>query len=247
MIHLSVNVNKVATLRNSRGGAIPDPIEAARVAVEAGADGITVHPREDRRHIRPDDVHRLARFLAPMRGRVELNIEGDPRPEIVELWCEVRPDQATLVPVQPGEITSSAGWSPRTDVAHMRALLADLGARGIRTSVFIDPDPAAVDWAAAVGADRVELYTGPFAAAHQAGPARAWEVFDRYVSAAHHAHGRGLGVNAGHDLDRSNLVLFRTLPHLCEVSIGHALIADAIFSGLDRTVRAYLAALGREA
>ena len=159
MISLSVNVNKVATVRNSRGGRAPDPVEAALACVEAGAAGITVHLREDGRHIRREDVFALARALADVRPGVEFNIEGDPRPDWLSLVHEVRPEQATLVPVLPGELTSQAGWPPDTDEAKMSALVADLKARGIRVSVFIEPDVVAVDWAARVGADRVELYT----------------------------------------------------------------------------------------
>ncbi|RMH00340.1 MAG: pyridoxine 5'-phosphate synthase [Deltaproteobacteria bacterium] len=240
MIRLSVNVNKVATLRNSRGGDRPDPVEAARVAVEAGAHGITVHPREDRRHIRPDDVERLADFLAPLREQVEFNIEGDPRPELRRTWTRVRPHQATLVPVRPGEITSSAGWPPSTDTSMMREIVAELSECGIRTSLFVEPDPAAIEWAAEVGADRVELYTEPYARAFEAGGEALEESLARYVSAASLAHRVGLGVNAGHDLDRANLVRFRKVPHLAEVSIGHALVSDALYLGLANAVRAYL-------
>lgn len=244
MISLSVNVNKVATVRNSRGGRAPDPVEAALACVEAGAAGITVHPREDGRHIRREDVFALARALADVRPGVELNVEGDPRPDWLSLVYEVRPEQATLVPVLPGELTSQAGWPPDTDEAEMSALVADLKARGIRVSVFIEPDVVAVDWAARVGADRVELYTEPFARAFAQGEGHGWAAFEPYVRAARHAHAVGLGINAGHDLDLANLTLFRALPHLDEVSIGHALISRALFDGLAPTVRAYLQVLG---
>lgn len=239
---LSVNVNKVATLRNSRGGALPSVVQAAQVCIGAGATGITVHPRADARHITPTDVQALAAFLGPLRRQVEFNIEGDPRPDLLAMVQEVRPHQCTLVPVKPGEITSQAGWPPDTPVAELRDVVADLRGRGVRVSIFVDPDKAAVEWAAAIGGDRVELYTEPFAHAFKRGEEDATRSFRQYVEAANVAHALGLGVNAGHDLDLDNLTLFRTLSHLDEVSIGHALISHALFVGLDRSVRDYLAA-----
>ena len=240
---LSVNVNKVATLRNSRGGHVPSVIEAVRVAVDAGTPGITVHPRADERHIRRRDVAEIADELAPLRGRVELNIEGDPRPDLIDLVLEVRPDQCTLVPVVPGEITSQAGWSPATPVADLAAVVARLRDAGVRVSVFVDPEPAPIRWAHSLGADRVELYTEPFARAFERGPAAAAAAFELYARAARIAHDEGLGVNAGHDLDLRNLTMFHALPHLDEVSIGHALIAHALYVGLRRSVQDYLAAV----
>jgi pyridoxine 5-phosphate synthase len=241
MIHLSVNVNKVATLRNSRGGTEPDVLDAVRACVDAGVHGITVHPRADRRHITPEDVHGIAKALAGAGRRVELNIEGDPRPDLLDLVRAVRPDQCTLVPVTPGEITSSAGWTQATaDAAQLRDAVADLKSRGIRVSLFVDPNPADVRLAHALHADRVELYTEPYARAFEAGDRAARSSFDRYADAARAAAAAGLGVNAGHDLDLRNLVLFRTLPHLAEVSIGHAIISRAVFRGLGAVVREYL-------
>lgn len=242
---LSVNVNKIATLRNSRGGRLPDPLEAARVCVEAGSPGITVHPRADQRHIRPSDVRAIAAYLRPSRGRVEFNIEGDPRPDLLDLVREIAPDQCTLVPVRPGEITSQAGWPLDTPGEQMARVVADLKSRGTRVSLFIDPDPQFVQWAADMGADRVELYTEPYARAFERGPAEAETSFLRYVAAAERAHALGVGVNAGHDLDLENLVLFRTLPHLDEVSIGHAVISRAVYVGLATVVREYLSVLER--
>jgi pyridoxine 5-phosphate synthase len=239
---LSVNINKVATLRNSRGGSLPSPHDAARVCIAAGARGITVHPRADERHITRADVIGLAAMLGPLRREVEFNIEGDPRPDLLQLVREVRPHQCTLVPVRPGEITSQAGWPPDTPGDEMPRLVADLREAGIRVSLFIDPDVAAVRWAAAMGADRIELYTEPFARAFKESDDACQRSFRIYVEAASHAHALGLGVNAGHDLDLHNLVLFRTLPHLDEVSIGHALISHALYVGLDRAVRDYLSA-----
>lgn len=243
MIRLSVNLNKVATLRNSRGGHVPSVLEAAQAVLAAGAPGVTVHPRADARHITRRDVIELAELLAPHRGRVEYNIEGDPRPDLLSLVEEVRPDQCTLVPVKPGEITSQAGWPADTPLDHMRSVVSGLKADGIRVSMFVDPEAAPIRWAASIGADRVELYTEPFARAFVAGEQEAAASFARYGTAARLAHELNLGVNAGHDLDLANLTLFRTLPHLDEVSIGHALISRALFVGLDRVVREYLAVL----
>jgi pyridoxine 5-phosphate synthase len=238
---LSVNVNKVATLRNSRGGSVPNVVEATRVCLAAGTPGITVHPRADARHITFADVRDIAAELEPLKGRIELNIEGDPRPDLLALAEEVRPDQFTLVPVRAGEITSQAGWDPSGDSGELRAVVRRLKDAGIRVSIFVDPEERAVRWAAAAGGDRIELYTEPFARAFHAG--RGAESFDTYTKAARVAHELGLGVNAGHDLDLDNLTLFRDLPYLDEVSIGHALISHALYVGLDRAVRDYLSAL----
>jgi pyridoxine 5-phosphate synthase len=240
MVRLSVNVNKVATLRNSRGGDTPSVLDAVQVCLDAGATGITVHPRADARHITRQDVVDIAARLAPLRGRVELNIEGDPRPDLLELVHQVRPDQCTLVPVQPGEITSQAGWPSTTPADTLAAVIAQLHAAGIRVSLFVDPDATAVTWAARCGADRVELYTEPFARAFERGDGAA--SFEVYRRASEVAHAAGLGVNAGHDLDLENLVMFRRLPYLDEVSIGHALISHALFVGLHQSVVEYLAA-----
>jgi pyridoxine 5-phosphate synthase len=254
MIRLSVNVNKIATLRNSRSEqtgpsaqGVPNVVAAARVCVEAGAPGITVHPRPDARHITTVDVRELAAFLAPLRESVEYNIEGDARDGLVALVEEVRPHQYTLVPVRPGEITSSAGWPADTPQGELRAIIERMHAVGVRVSVFVDPEPAPVRWAAQLGADRIELYTEPFAVAYATDDtpdkARARAAMQPYVEAAELAHELGLGINAGHDLDTDNLTLFRALPHLDEVSIGHAMIAEAVFDGLDAVVRRYLEAL----
>jgi pyridoxine 5-phosphate synthase len=243
MIRLSVNVNKVATLRNSRGGRVPSVLDAVRTIVEAGAPGITVHPRADARHITTQDVVDVAAALQPLRGRVEFNIEGDIRPDLMALVHQVKPDQCTLVPVLAGEVTSQGGWPIDTPVPALRETIAALRAAGIRVSVFIDADQAAVRWAAGIGADRVELFTEPFAKAFEAGPDAADAAMRACTAAAETAHELGLGVNAGHDLDHRNLVRFRELPYLDEVSIGHALISRAIFVGLDRVVREYLAVL----
>jgi pyridoxine 5-phosphate synthase len=247
MARLSVNVNKVATIRNSRGGHVPSVTEAVRVCVAAGAPGITVHPRADNRHITMDDVRDVAAELARFEGRVEYNIEGDPRDDLITLVCQVGADQATLVPVMPGERTSQAGWRLDTPPAHLRGVIDRLHEAGVRVSLFVDPEPSAVDWAASLGADRVELYTEPYARAFEQGGAARTAALARYTRAARHAHDRDLGVNAGHDLDLENLPLFSTVPHVLEVSIGHALISRALFVGLDRAVREYIdAAAGRD-
>jgi pyridoxine 5-phosphate synthase len=238
---LSVNVNKVATLRNSRGGTVPDVVQATRVCLAAGAPGITVHPRADARHITFADVRAIAAALAPLKGRIELNIEGDPRTDLLALAEEVRPDQFTLVPVRAGEVTSQAGWDPSVRPDAMRAVVSRLQSAGIRVSIFVDPAEAAVRWAAAAGGNRIELYTEPFARAFHGGTGAA--SFEVYARMAMLAHDLGLGVNAGHDLDLDNLTLFRELPHLDEVSIGHALISHALYVGLDRAVRDYVSAL----
>ena len=243
MPKLSVNVNKVATVRNSRGGELPSVIEAVRTCIDAGATGITVHPRADARHITTADVHDIARELAPLKGRVEFNIEGDPRPDLIELVLAVKPDQCTLVPVFPGEITSQAGWPVDTPQDALVGVIGAIKAGGVRVSLFDDPEPAAIRWAKRMGADRVELYTEPFARAFERGPAAAEASFAHYATASTLAFELGVGVNAGHDLDLKNLTLFRTLPHLDEVSIGHALIGRAIFVGLGHVVKEYLAAL----
>lgn len=243
MVRLSVNVNKVATLRNSRGGHEPSVLAAVGVVLDAGARGITVHPRADERHITARDVREIAALLAPQRGTVEYNIEGDPRPDLLALVHEVLPHQCTLVPVRPGEITSQAGWPADTPRTELAAVIADLRAAGVRVSLFVDPERDAIALARDLGAHRVELYTEPFARAFERGAGPAADCFARYVDAASTAHVYGLGVNAGHDLDLANLELFRTLPHLEEVSIGHALMSRALFVGLKAAVRDYLAAV----
>ena len=240
MVRLSVNVNKVATIRNSRGGSVPSVLEAVRVCVEAGTPGITVHPRADARHITVADVRDVARYLATLGGGVEYNSEGDPRPDLLELVHKVRPNQCTLVPVQPGEITSQAGWPPSTPRASLARTIEELRTAGIRVSLFVDAEEAPIRWAADLKADRIELYTEPFARAFERGELDARHSLARYAQAAELAHALGLGVNAGHDLDLENLVLFRELPHLDEVSIGHAIVSRALFVGLSGAVREYL-------
>ena len=244
MVRLSVNVNKVATLRNSRGGTVPSVVEAVRACVEAGAPGITVHPRADERHIRPGDVYEVAAELEPLRDRVEYNIEGDPRPDLIEMVEKVRPDQCTLVPVRPGELTSEAGWPADTPKAALAEIIQRFHDQGVRVSVFVDPEPGAIDWAAELGADRIELYTEPYARAFDRGGTALKQSLELYRAAAERAAGNALGVNAGHDLDLANLPRFLSLPHIDEVSIGHALMARAVFVGLGPAVAEYLQITG---
>lgn len=247
MTVLSVNVNKIAVLRNSRGGSLPSVERAARVAVEAGAGGITVHPRPDLRHVRPDDVRALARWLP-----VELNIEGNPfapanergYPGLLELASELRPAQCTLVPDGDGQITSDHGFDLVRDGARLEPLIGRLKALGIRVSLFVDPDDLDVARAAAIGADRVEIYTGPYAEAHNRGDCSS--AVTECAATARRAQAAGLGVNAGHDLDQVNLGPFlAVVPDVLEVSIGHALIGEALYEGLAPTVRNYLAVIDR--
>ena len=240
MIRLSVNVNKVATLRNSRGGTVPSVLEAIDVCIAAGAPGITVHPRADERHITARDTREIAARLAPLRESVDFNIEGDPRPDLIEMVLAAKPHQCTLVPVTPGEVTSQAGWSAETSPERLTAIVKRLQMDGIRVSIFVDPLEAPIRWAKRIGADRIELYTEPFAKDVATGGAIARNALDMYSAAAELAHGLGMGINAGHDLDLDNLVTFRTLPYLDEVSIGHALISRALYRGLGPVVREYL-------
>lgn len=243
MVKLSVNVNKVATIRNSRGGRTPSIVDAVRAIIDAGAPGVTVHPRADARHITVDDVRVIAEEVAPLKGRVEYNIEGDPRPDLLSLVLDVRPDQCTLVPVMPGEVTSQAGWPSSTPRDALADTIQAMQAAQVRVSLFVDPRPEAIRWASALGANRVELYTEPFARAFERGPDAAAASLRQYADAAALAHELGLGVNAGHDLDLRNLTMFHALPHLDEVSIGHALVSHALFVGLRRAVLDYMAAV----
>lgn len=238
MTNLSVNINKIATLRNARGENRPD-VEAVALDIESfGADGITVHPRPDERHIRRSDVYALRPRL-----RCEFNIEGYPAPEFVNLVKTVRPTQVTLVPDAPDVLTSSAGWDVAANMQLLTALVDDFKDAGIRTSIFVAPDIDTIQAAALTGTDRVELYTKPYADGYDADPAMA---IAPYVAAADAAHRLGLGVNAGHDLNLDNLKYFHDcIPWLAEVSIGHALICDALYLGLQQTVAQYLKCLGR--
>lgn len=236
MTQLSVNLNKIALIRNSRGSGIPSVTRAATTCLEAGADGITVHPRPDERHIRRSDVHELKAMLD-----VEFNIEGNPlEPTFMELVRTVKPTQCTLVPDARDQLTSDHGWQLPADNDRLRPLIAELSALGIRVSLFMDPAPEQMPLARALGADRIELYTGPYAEEYSAGHGAV--SIARYAAAARAALEAGLGLNAGHDLSLDNLGPFLDgVPGILEVSIGHALIADALELGLPETVRRYAA------
>lgn len=241
MTRLSVNVNKVATLRNTRGSGIPSVVRAARICIEAGAHGITAHPRPDRRHIRPEDVTEIAALVASHPG-VEYNIEGNPFHEYMDFARRVRPAQCTLVPDSPDAFTSNQGWNLEKDGGRLKPIIEQLHGFGCRVSLFMDADSSKIDLVPATKADRVELYTEPYAAAFAKGEGE--KAVQPFVRAASRAGDLGIGVNAGHDLNRDNLPLFLShIPNVLEVSIGHALIADALEFGLAETVRKYLAAI----
>jgi pyridoxine 5-phosphate synthase len=234
---LSVNVNKIALLRNSRALDIPNVVALSRIALLAGAQGITVHPRPDQRHIRTRDVHDLAALLRDW-PHAEYNIEGNPTHNLMQFVREVRPQQCTLVPDSAEQLTSDHGWDLPADNERLRPLVGEARSLGVRVSLFMDPLPEAMVHAAGLGADRVELYTEAYARAH--GTAEQAEVLARYAAAARAAQAAGLGVNAGHDLNRANLTDFLlAVPGVLEVSIGHALVADALELGMERTVREY--------
>ena len=239
MTRLSVNINKIATLRNARGGNLPDVTKAALDCERFGAEGITVHPRPDERHIRYSDVRTIRPLL-----KTEFNIEGNPIPSFIDLVDEVVPDQVTLVPDAPDAITSNAGWDTLKNKDFLTEVCREFSSRGIRTSIFIDPDPMMAEGAAACGADRVELYTADYATEYRLDPDIA---IARYLETAKAARAAGLGLNAGHDLSLENLAYFiRTIPWTDEVSIGHALISDALYLGLEQTIGAYLAQIRKK-
>ncbi len=239
MTRLSVNINKIATLRNSRGGTRPSVTEAAIRCQEFGAEGITIHPRPDERHIRYADARELKPLIT-----TEFNIEGYPDPRFIELVLEVGPDQVTLVPDPPGAITSNAGWDTLANHDFLLGVVGRFRQAGIRVSLFVGTDPKMIEGAARVGADRVELYTEPYATDYPQSPAQAIQPF---IEAAKAAEKLGLGLNAGHDLSLENLRYFdQHLPNLLEVSIGHALIADALYLGMEETIRQYKDCLGGE-
>ena len=240
MTRLSVNINKVATIRNSRGGNVPDVTKAALNCEAFGAEGITVHPRPDERHIRYADVRAIRPLLS-----TEFNIEGNPTvTSFVDLVLEVVPDQVTMVPDSHSAITSNAGWNTLEYKGILTDRCKEFKAKGIRTSIFIDPDPRMAEGAAACGADRVELYTADYAALYPQNPE---EAIGRYLETARQARACGLGLNAGHDLSLENLAYFiRTIPWTDEVSIGHALISDALYMGLEKTIAAYLSEIRKK-
>ena len=238
MTFLSVNVNKIAVLRNSRGGVEPDVVQAARTCLDAGAHGITVHPRPDARHIRPDDVYEIAELLREKYPKAEFNIEGNPFHEFMHFIEKVKPTQATLVPDAPGQSTSDHGWDVQASAERLLPVIRRIKEFGVRVSLFMDPEPEHMELAKALGADRIELYTEPYAAAFARGEKQAAEP---YRVTAVRAFEVGLDVNAGHDLNLDNLPPFlEQVPHVLEVSIGHALFDEALYAGLDATVRNYL-------
>lgn len=232
MTNLSVNINKIATLRNARGGNLPNVEQVALDCEQFGADGITVHPRPDERHIRYNDVFKLRPLV-----KTEFNIEGYPSEAFMDLVLKVKPEQVTLVPDAPDVLTSSAGWEIAPNLEFLTEIVERLKDAGIRTSIFVGTDVENVKLAAKTGADRIELYTGPYAEDYEKNPE---EAVAPYVVAADAAHRVGLGVNAGHDLNLQNLKYFReNVKYLNEVSIGHSLIADALYMGLEATIKAY--------
>lgn len=232
MTNLSVNINKIATLRNARGENVPDLLKVAADCESFGADGITVHPRPDERHIRRDDVYRLRPLV-----KTEFNIEGYPSDEFLDLVLKVKPEQVTLVPDAPDALTSSAGWNVADHIDFLTSVVDRLREAGIRSSIFVGTDVENIHLAARTGADRIELYTKPYADFYPKDPEAAVAPF---VEAAQAAFSAGLGVNAGHDLSLVNLAFFhRNIPRLSEVSIGHALICDALYLGLEETIRRY--------
>ncbi len=236
MVSLSVNLNKIALIRNSRGGNTPDVLTAARAAESFGANGITLHPRPDQRHATYKDVENLKQII-----KTELNVEGYPSREFMDIVCNVKPHQVTLVPDPPDALTSNAGWNTIEHGAMLTEIVAELKSHGIRTSIFMDTDLSLYESAASTGTDRIELYTEAYARLYPESPEKAVQP---YKDAAARAHALGLGVNAGHDLNSLNLRYFATeVPYLMEVSIGHALVSEALYLGLEKTIHLYLAQL----
>lgn len=242
---LSVNLNKVALIRNSREGNYPNAVAHAQTCLDAGADGITVHPRPDQRHIRPSDVRELAALCAPLNG-IEFNVEGNPYAESINdypgfmaLVNETRPDQCTLVPDSNDQLTSDHGFDLKTAGSKLEPLIKELKDWGCRVSLFMDPDAEQIKLAKEVGADRIEFYTGPYAAAYGNQAPELEALFQQYVVAAEAAIEVGLGINAGHDLNLENLPKFREIPQLLEVSIGHALTVDSLAMGMSEAVQRY--------
>lgn len=242
---LSVNLNKIALIRNSREGNYPDVLAHGKVCLAAGADGLTVHPRPDQRHIRPHDVYELAELLEDNRD-AEFNIEGNPFaekignfPGFIRLVLDTKPEQCTLVPDSNDQLTSDHGFDLKKSGEILKPIIDELKAANVRVSLFMDPDIEQIELAKAIGADRIELYTGPYAEAFKHQDKNFDDLFNRYFLAATHAQKIGIGLNAGHDLNLDNLAYFRKVPNLLEVSIGHALTVDAIAVGLEFAVRAY--------
>ena len=233
MTKLSVNINKIATLRNARGGNLPNVVQVAKDAEKFGAQGITIHPRPDERHIRYQDARDLKEIVT-----TEFNIEGNPIDKFLDLVLELKPTQATLVPDAVDAITSNAGWDTVKHGAYLKEVIAELKRNGIRTSIFVDPTLEMIEGAASTGTDRIELYTEDFAHQYSLGNK---EAVQPYTQCATLAHTLGLGVNAGHDLSLQNIQFFKqSVPHLLEVSIGHALVCEALYEGLETVIKRYL-------
>jgi pyridoxine 5-phosphate synthase len=250
MTLLSVNLNKVALIRNSRDTTIPSVLDAARTCIKAGSSGITVHPRPDMRHIRPSDVYSLSAMLKEEYPHIEFNIEGNPYagpeqeyPGFLDLVRAVQPAQCTLVPDDPSQLTSDHGWNLTAESGRLQPIIHELQSLGIRVSAFMEPDLAQIRLAGQIGIDRIELYTGPYAEAYATNEQE--EVFAGFMKAAREAQEIGIGLNAGHDLNLDNLAHFCQVPDLSEVSIGHAIISDAIWMGLEQVVAAYRAILDK--
>ncbi len=237
MTKLSINLNKIALLRNARGTNFPKVLDFAQLCVKYGAHGITVHPRPDQRHATYQDVFELAEFCQDY-PEVEFNVEGYPTADFLDVVKSAKPDQCTLVPDAPDQITSDHGWNTQSENHFLRPVLADLKESGIRTSIFLDPDLSLIPSAAETGADRIELYTEAYAQAYSSDTLE--QVFEVYRRASASAQEHGLGVNAGHDLNQENLGKFLTIPGILEVSIGHALTVEALLSGYENTVRSYV-------
>lgn len=239
MTNLSVNINKIATIRNARGGTIPDVQKAAQACEAFGAQGITMHPRPDERHIRYSDVYAVKPVI-----KTELNIEGYPTPEFIDLIMKVRPTQVTLVPDAPDALTSNQGWDVEANLDMLTELVEQFASKSVRTSLFVETDLRNIEMAAKTGTDRIELYTEPYAQGYEN---NREEAIDPFVKAARHAKDLGMGVNAGHDLNLDNLAYFSSLiPWIDEVSIGHALISDALYLGLEKTIALYKACLNKK-
>jgi pyridoxine 5-phosphate synthase len=243
MILLSVNVNKIATLRNSRGGEIPSLLDLSEKILNYGADGITIHPREDERHIRNSDIlplkHRIHRYNEKSKVLHEFNIEGEPSTRFLDIILTAKPEQATLVPVTPGEITSDQGFQMDRDAKNLEPIIRQIREAGIRVSLFVEAGVQDLKIAKELGANRIELYTGPFAISYDKSKRDAQAVFSRFEYTAKEAIKLGLEINAGHDLDHENLSIFKNLPGLQEVSIGHRLISQSLEWGLEKTIHTY--------
>lgn len=238
MTKLSVNINKIATLRNARGGSLPSVTEAAIKLQDFGAQGITIHPRPDQRHITRQDVYDLKPLV-----HTEFNIEGNPHRDFIDMVLNVKPKQVTLVPDADDALTSNAGWDCKNNADFLKAIISEFKDAGIRTSIFLDPNPEMVKYAAETGTDRIELYTEAYASGYAKNKE---EAIVEYVKTAQEAEKLGLGVNAGHDLSLDNVKYFaENIPNLLEVSIGHALVSEALYMGLENTVQAYLKRLAK--